>query len=588
MNDLDSARQSIRGAMACGHFFASPGLGLQWANKAAMDAPWEVFRGQLVPSQQTRQLRALESWNLFSTQDGAISGEPLLAVMLDAEQRQAHVVRGLHCYVPEGYHAGDNVYLTREVPGWRRELIATIDLAGAGDALEQQLANWLFLAVVGLSRLPLSSVEAPLPAFSLGQLAYAYTPNPAAPAPMQTWQQWLEHHDARWPESERIKWLEFLLRATPRADVEAMADACAALWLRLATGPGRARMLLQGVFNEVALSPYTDFVEKVMRFARRLEESAFFEPVDRVDFLAQLLRQLGRHLTAYDLVTFHHRGANYPDAILLDAALKDYLHAIERHGPLFQGDESAARLRRRALRQAWILRRRYEGHLVPDAPTSPGENGRILPEPYRRVPEEQIQNPHRRSRRLYDGDPMPAHVGSAAVAVLSESERDLRHPEELREMGTGVFIERPLGVLRSPGEPDPSPLLAHEAFSLTLAERALRQWYGDPFFEWKASALPAALANLAAACPRGGIRAETLPMEPPRVVSLADAVKAAADFKIVRTLPTSVRAFCAFVGMKELDRHRGWLIVYATISKERHGILIADEAGKTVWELEIA
>ena len=57
-----------------------------------------------------------------------------------------------------------------------------------------------------------------------------------------------------------------------------------------------------------------------------------------------LLRQLGRHLTAYDLVTFHHRGANYPDALLLDDLLRRYLLRIERTPELFVGD--AHRLRR--------------------------------------------------------------------------------------------------------------------------------------------------------------------------------------------------------------------------------------------------
>src|SRR5207248_2080236 len=56
---------------------------------------------------------------------------------------------------------------------------------------------------------------------------------------------------------------------------------------------------------------------------------------DFVDFLAWLQRQLGRHLTAYDLVTFHHRGANYPDALLLDAVLKETCHLVERRPDLW-------------------------------------------------------------------------------------------------------------------------------------------------------------------------------------------------------------------------------------------------------------
>src|SRR4029077_11042057 len=133
--------------------------------------------------------------------------------------------------------------------------------------------------------------------------------------------------------------------------------------------------LMRTMFNEVSLSPWTDFVERALAFVRRLVEGGHLTVAAHVDFLVYGLRQLGRHLTAYDLVTFHHRGANYPDALLLDLVVKEYLRLIELSPELFAleaGDRG--RLRRRALRQGWMLRRHYEGHLVPDAPTSPGEN----------------------------------------------------------------------------------------------------------------------------------------------------------------------------------------------------------------------
>src|SRR3954464_39383 len=102
-------------------------------------------------------------------------------------------------------------------------------------------------------------------------------------------------------------------------------------------------------------------------------ERGTFMIAERVDFLAHLLRQLGRHLSAYDLVTFHHRGANYPDALLLDAVWHDFVGAIERQPSLLtEGPE--ARLRRRALRTGWLLQGQYASHPVPDTPTSPGDN----------------------------------------------------------------------------------------------------------------------------------------------------------------------------------------------------------------------
>ena len=144
------------------------------------------------------------------------------------------------------------------------------------------------------------------------------------------------------------------------------------------------------LFNEVSLSPYHDLGDRVVYLLGDLARHEAIAVSDQLDFLARLLKQLGRHLTAYDLITFHHRGANYPDALLLDTLLKSYLGLIERHPELLAGSGKEARSRRRALRQGWLIRRFYEGHLVPDAPTSPGENNRVLPGHPPRVPEEQI------------------------------------------------------------------------------------------------------------------------------------------------------------------------------------------------------
>src|SRR5262249_7029263 len=148
------------------------------------EVPWEVFQGRLLDRAHTRLTQAFEAWNLFRVDDRGRSAEPLLAVKLDACCGEVHVTRGLLCYVWEGYHAGDNVYLSRETTRWIRELVGTVRLdqcAGADD-FRAEVAGLIFQAVVGVSRLPLTSVEAPLPDFSLGQLAYFYRPGPAAAA----------------------------------------------------------------------------------------------------------------------------------------------------------------------------------------------------------------------------------------------------------------------------------------------------------------------------------------------------------------------------------------------------------------------
>src|SRR4029077_11033923 len=118
---------------------------------------------------------------------------------------------------------------------------------------------------------------------------------------------------------------------------------------------------------------------------------------------------------------------------------------IEENGELFQRngrleEASARQVRRRALRQACLLRRYYQGHPVPDAPTSPGENARCLPPPHARVPEEQLLNVLRRRRRLYADAPLAGQLTPAARAVLHASIVDVRDPMEWRELGMAVFI----------------------------------------------------------------------------------------------------------------------------------------------------
>jgi hypothetical protein len=598
MKQLDALRHAISDVLRPGHFFAAPALPLEWQHEPREETPWEVFRGRLSPRHLSGQSAVFESWNVFLRQDGDRSGEPLLSLKLDWERRQLHVVRGLLCWTWEGYHAGDNVYLSREVPRWLRELVGSVDLAecDAGQ-LREELALWLFRAVVGLSRLPLTSVEAPLPAFTLGELAYFYNPDcQGETRPLESWRQLLGNPSRTLALAARTKWLEFLLRATPVLEIRELAAAYVQQVRRLHHGAGDTFALLRAVFNEVALSPYTDFVDNVLSVLRHWVELQYASAEEHIDFLSFLLRQLARHLTAYDLVTFHHRGANYPDALLLDAALTEYLRLVEQQPALFEGEARPARLRRRALRLAWLHRRRYEGHPVPDAPTSPGENMRVLPPPFARVPDEQILNPSKRNKRLYEKDPLPTYVGRQGQGVLEQCGRDLQNVDEVRELGMAIFIERPLGAVKAPGEPDLSPLLAHEAFSRAVAEAALGELGREPLLGLSSKDITRCRAVLAEPWPSGGIAANTLPTDPPRVVSLADAAKAANDFVILRTLPGSVRAFCARPDMSALLQGQGidleneasrWLVVCSVTAMGKPAVLICETSKQLSLEFEV-
>jgi hypothetical protein len=543
----DAIREVVADSLLPVHFFAGPSLGLEWEHLPAEEQPWEVFQGRLLEHTHTRQRRTFEGWDVHALEGGTRSVEPLLAVKLDLAAGELHVTRGLLCHVWEGYHAGDNVYLSRETTRWVRELVSTVALANLRDTgeLRDAVTGRLFQAVVGTSRLPLTSVESPLPAFALGQFAYFYRSEPfRAGGLMRSWRDLIAHGlNAEQSWTEKAKLLEVLLRAVPAEEVGEAATCFVERWRELGHFAEELPKLLRTVFNDVSLSPWTDFVEKALALVRRSVEGGYLTVAAQVDFLASLLRQTGRHLTAYDLVTFHHRGANYPDALLLDLALKEYLRLIEQFPELFAAEASdRGRLRRRALRQGWLLRRHYEGHPVPDAPTSPGENARVLPPPHRRVPDEQILQIVKRRRRLYDGDPLPAHLGEQARQALRQSAADLHHPEELRELGMAVFIDRPLGVHKAPAEPDQTPLLSYEAFSRAIADRRLTELARDDSFGPGAvdvEALRQALQALAVAgIPVSAVGRETRP-----VVSVSDALKVSEDFLLLRTLPRGVREF---------------------------------------------
>jgi hypothetical protein len=547
------------------HFFTAED-GWVWQTGQTVERPWEIFQGRLLPLAHTRVRQRFERWALFHPQQLAESGqpaeEPLLALYLDEEQGEVHVVRALLCYVVEGYDAGGQVILDREVQGWSAELVDTLQLGEFPDleTLRDALIEHLFHAVAG-SRLPLTSVETPLPDFTFGKLFYCYRAACDSDGPLRSWRELLVLRDGLGDE-ETAKWLEFLVRAVapeevrepgehlrPLNDPDAPAreqhkpdapardehkpdaparDAFLPVWRRL--------------FNDISLSPWTNFADKALALMRSLEEQGSWARADRVDLLTWLLRQPGRHLSGYDLVTFHHRGANYPDALLLEAVLLELLPVVEQSPELFldspgEPPDSAVRLRRRGLRQGWLLIRQYQGHPVPDLPTSPGENARVLPPSHPRVPDEQILDPSRRRRRLFS-TPLPITPGSSVWQVLRASALDLlHHPRERQELGAALFLDRPFGAGQQPAEPDTTLLLASLAYSRRLADRRVRLLHeADLLTREEAEWLTAHLdcAGLPLERIGGPVR--------PGTVSLADAARSSSDMVFLRTTTTSLAA----------------------------------------------
>jgi hypothetical protein len=415
--------------------------------------------------------------------------------------------------------------------------------------LQDEIVCLLFHAIVGTSRLPLTSVESALPGFSLGEIGYFHRQSlesaARASGPMRSPEQLIERclGELQTP-LEKAKLIELLLRTSTFDQLDDVARYLALRWDGLGWPRSGLMPLYRNMFNDVTLSPYTDFVKNALGFLEILSALDRLSKEEIVDFLSFLLRQTARHLTAYDLFAFHHRGANYPDALLLDEVLRAYLKKIENLPEQFvpaEADEdhtaTRKRIRRRALRQGLLMWRTYQGLAVPEWPTSLGENARILPAPFDRVPEEQILEPRARTKRLFTGkdlslDPLPVR------GVISSSLADLECLEEFQELGTAIYLDRPLGYSLPTGEPDQTPLLSYELFSRSVAEARLRllDTLGD------SSRTSTDLSGMK--LPNSG-----LPLRPEAggqkagVVAIEDAAKIAKDFMVLRTTRASARQF---------------------------------------------
>src|SRR5216683_4724258 len=154
---VDEVRAVVAEAVRPSHFFAAPGQHIDAVHADAEEVFWEVFQGQLLDAPMTTRRQTFEAWHVCLTRGDVRSGEPVLSVRLDSSAGCLFVTRAIHCHAWEGYHAGDNVYLSRETRKWVRELVGTIPLARHAGAEEfrDELIGVLFHALVGTSRLPL-------------------------------------------------------------------------------------------------------------------------------------------------------------------------------------------------------------------------------------------------------------------------------------------------------------------------------------------------------------------------------------------------------------------------------------------------
>lgn len=556
--DVDDLHATISRVLSPSNFFLAAPLRLRCEWSCNESIRWEIYRGTLVSPALTREEREFRSWNIY-LDDPAAADQPadqaLISVKLDAVDDRLHVTRSILTFVWEAFEESPRVISTREIVSWIPELVGSVRLEqiATSDQLESELRRWVGSAVYGTSRLPITSVESPLPQFSLGQLAYF--PTTSAETCTDGLDDTRTLCSTRWPANmdvgDQARLLETVLRATLPADADTLADGIWNRWQELEKTPADILLLLRTLFNQLALSPYTRFADNLVNALRHWSGRGPVELEMVIDALSYMLRHLVRHLTAYDLVEFHNRGANYPDALLLDLLLKTYLALIQQQTQLFTANTCGHRLRRRALRQACIMRGLLEGLPVPDEPTSPGENSRVLPAPHTRIPEHQLGEPGRRQLRLYAGDPTAELLDDATLRVFAQCLSELHLAVELRELGTAVFLDRPLGIGRPPGQPDRSPLLSYEAFSRQIAERRLAN-LSKSIGAAANVGIPDLTARLMELPQRGMAVADVVGPRRQGVVALADATRVAEDFRLLRTTTSSLHGMFADYHMEPL------------------------------------
>lgn len=570
-----SHRRAVERALQPGRFFLRDANALKVVHRPHERIAWEIYGGHLLDAWQTRQRGEFEAWDVVASVGvgkGANQPVRLLSVKYSPRDKKLYVVRYLWVYGWQPFERSPGVIESRPVQKEMPELVGTVDLGqyqGHDAKVSAQLSTLLYLAVVGTSRLAITSLESPLPAFTLGELMYL--PREAGFDDPVTEPRNLIRlatgSGATLPQKAKL--LEATLRAAAAGEIPEVAECLMGSASDSAPDRTSVPALLRTLLNDVALSPYTGFAAKFIDLLDELSRPEALGAAAVVDVLSYLLRHLARHLTAFDLSTFHNRGANYPDALLLDAALKMYLGLIERwprHFEAVSSDNGDAarqkRVRRRALRQAVLLRETYEGLPVPDTPTSPGENQRVLPQPYAPVPEEQIAQPRRRHKRLYANEPMASIMTATAARLLKQSIDDLQYRAELEELGMALFLDRPLGIFKQPGEVDRTPLLSYEAFSGQIAAARLRRLYCRRWIDHEARVRQ--LENEITAAPISGYPAGRL-SAPQRqgVVCLEDARLVAADFVFRKTTRRSLNELlllCDWSALAQVaPKAVGWL-----------------------------
>lgn len=427
----DSVAQAVSASLVPRAFFAPPEAPLSFSFDPRLTWRWEILAGRLLDPALTREERTFTAWHVEQQVDDR--REPRVSILLDQREQALHVVRHVEVRGFEAYESQPNVIESRPVRKWTRELIRSCSLAGpAAPTTGEQLTAWcaegIYHALCGTSRLPIASHESQLPAFALGLIGYwpalavsgeqgrAENTHPAASQlAFVTSDEPLNHPrylaalalQGQLPRSQRAKLLEAALRTVAGQPWEEVLAYCARTVTAYEAAAREFPRLLRVLFNGLGLTPYVPLEARLVELLERVAlESGQVAPL--LDTAAWMLLQLSRHLTAFDLRTFHNYGADYPDLLLLDALLGWLTAWLDRQPEWFLSDsgiDERTSRRRTAWLLAALLRKEHEGLPITPIPTSPGENQRVLPTlphaPTEPVDDAEIMDPRLRRKHLF-------------------------------------------------------------------------------------------------------------------------------------------------------------------------------------------
>lgn len=544
MNPAEFAALAAR-LLAPGRFYVRTPLSLRFEPARLESRRWQLYKGELVPPQQTRDVAAFHQASLFADLPGYPCLGPVISLLLSEDGSTILVLRGFAVHGHEAFGEG-NVIQTRAAVLWQEERIRTVD--ATSPRREEESAGGVQAALRGTSRLAITSVESPHPLYAHGLLGLR---------PLLLGMDAASGHalaDLLRPDqdtSDLARSLDFILRLSESKEVAKLAA-----WLgrtpTLATPEQRARLLATW-FTEVALTPDLGQAVKMLQLLRHwLSEREYQKR------LSAWLRQLAWHLTAFDLRRFHHQGANYPDALFLDELLRRLCEAIASSDHLESRTASALRL------GSWH-RCNLDGLAVPSRATSVGENRRVSPLGEPPVPETELVDPGQRSRQLFVKEPFAAAYASF-LPLIQKAWAMPWSDEDLLDLGRATFLDRPLGIFKEfqGWRRDQTPLAAYRMVSRSIAQRRLEDAHVRGWLDRQG--LRESLEQLSA-LQISGIAAGDLQLPKPRagVVCLEDANRVAGDFVVTHSLQAAAQAFLESLDLRcspaATSSMAGWLMI---------------------------